>query len=168
MAYSSDSDLLIGNIPLPGYISPTKIVDDAADEIDSQLGFIYVTPISAYEGGPLTRPARLLLKRINNNLASGRLILQLASSDENRQVHAYGWQLIEEATAALKCIREGEVVLEGAERLPNAVTEAVTVPLIANVDSESSVEAFYDRIGNPNYHYPPVTGIYNNPDKLVG
>jgi hypothetical protein len=41
MAYSAVTDLLTGDLPLPSYVSPVKFVDDAADEIDSKIGFLY-------------------------------------------------------------------------------------------------------------------------------
>ena len=164
--YCATTDLLVGDIPLPTYIDPQKKVDDASDEIDSYLGYLYETPIDVSTTGPLARPARLLLKRINASLASGRIILAVASPEENRNLHAYGWSLVTEALTALTALAKGEPVLEGAIPAPNAAAEAVTVPLINNLDSESNVEAFYNRISNPAYSYlPPVT--YNYPDRLV-
>ncbi|HWI68184.1 MAG TPA: hypothetical protein VNS88_07365, partial [Nitrospiraceae bacterium] len=73
MGYSEVTDLLTGNVPTPAYLSPQKYVDDAADEIDSKIGFVYETPIDVTysSSNPVTRPVRLLLKRINNFLASG-------------------------------------------------------------------------------------------------
>src|SRR5689334_8522981 len=161
MAYSSPDDLLLGKIPLPTYIDAAKVVEDAAEEIDSKLGYLYVTPFNVSENdSPLSRPARLLLKRISNNLATGRLILAISSPEENKNLHAYGWSLVREATEALRCIAEGEVVLDGAPVLPTSGGEAVTTPLINNVDAESNVEAFYDRIANPNYLYGPLFPYY--------
>lgn len=168
MAYSAPGDLLMGKIPLPSYIDPQKVVDDAADEMDSKIGFLYQTPVDINElSSQLVRPARLLLKRINNNLATGRLILAIASPEENKNLHAYGWALVTEATKALECIAEGEVKLDGAPLVDTSGGEAVTTPLIDNLDAESNVEAFYDRLANPNYVYGPLLPYYRDPDKLV-
>jgi hypothetical protein len=167
-AYSAPGDLLLGGIPLPSYLDSEKIVQDAADEIDSKIGYVYTTPIDVSATSDLTRPAKLLLKRINNFLATGRLILQVASPEEDRNLHAYGWSLVKEATAALDAIASGEITLEGAPLEEGAAsTPASSVPLISNLDSESNVEAFYDRMANPNYAFLPPIDRYSNPDRLV-
>jgi hypothetical protein len=166
MAYSQTTDLLLGEIPVPSYINTQKVVDDAADEIDSKLGHIYTTPFNVTDPGPMSRPARLLLKRINNFLATGRLILAVASPEENQTLHAYGWSLIREATTALDAIINGDIPLEGAQ-VVTGTSLPVSTPLINNLDSESNVEAFYDRIANPNYFYPPPVSGWSDPDKLV-
>lgn len=168
MAYSSPDDLLLGNIPLPAYVDKQKIVDDASDEIDSKLGYIYETPFDVSETGPLVRPARLLLKRINRALASGRLILQIASPIEQAQLHAYGLSLVREAWEAIECIYKREVTIEGAELIedPN-IPQAATVPMISNLDAESNVEAFYNRAANPNYVFVAPYG-WIDPDRLIG
>lgn len=165
MAYSVVGDLLTGKIPTPDYLDLQKIVDDAADEIDSKIGVVYTTPIDISENGPVSRPARLLLKRINNFIATGRLILAVASPTENSQIHAYGWYLIREATTAINAIVRGDIELTGAT-LIEVATEPDALPLIGNMDVESNVEAFYDRIGNPNYHYYPASPL-SSPDRFV-
>ena len=170
MAYSEITDLLTGNVPTPAYLSPQKYVDDAADEIDSKIGFVYETPIDVTDSSsnPVSRPVRLLLKRINNFLASGRLLLAVDAGAETDRVHSYGLYLIQEAQMSLDLISSGKIDLEGAEVLP-AEQATVTAPLIHNVDEESNVESFYDRIANPNFVYFPlyVPGIPGNPDGLI-
>jgi hypothetical protein len=163
MAYSEVGDLLTGNIPTPDYLSPQKYVDDAADEIDSKIGFIYKTPVVITEENPVgtpnpvVRPVRLLLKRLNNFLASGRLLMAASAGGEDDRVHAYGWSLVQDATLALMQISEGKIPLEGVEPVEgddDGVT--VTAPLFYNEDLESNVSAFYDRIVNPDFQYFPV------------
>ncbi len=152
-AYSAVEDLLTGNIPTPVYLDSQKFVNDAADEIDSKIGFLYVTPIDIGDTD-IPRPARLLLKRINNFLASGRLILAAAAGQEDSQLHAYGWSLIQEATAAVNQIAMGEIPIEGAVKVDaDTDTAAVTAVIINNLDPESNVEAFYNRVMNPAYSY---------------
>lgn len=153
MAYCATADLVLGDIPLPGYINTSERVNDAADEIDSRIGYIYQTPINIEQGSPVERPARLLLKRINSHLASGRILLAIAAPSEQTSLHAYGWSLVKESLDALEQIKDGDIVLEGAPTAENAVQPAATVPLISNLDPESSVEAFYNRIANPDYSY---------------
>ena len=149
VAYCDPNDLVLGNIPLPGYIDAQQKVQDAADEIDSRIGHIYQTPVSMVESGSVSRPARLFLKRINAHLASGRIILAVASPTENSSLHAYGRSLVREAIEAIGNIVSGDLELTGAALVEGAEINPVGVPLISNVDPESNVEAFYDRIANP-------------------
>lgn len=151
--YSDVADMLTGNIPVSPGIG-TKYVQDAADEIDSVIGKIYKTPLNVAPGadetppgaGPMTRPSRLLIKRISNWLASGRLMLATSAGGEDDQLHAYALYLVKGATDVLMAIARGEVDLEGAEKQDEEGDEGVYGPLISNVDPESNVEGFYDRI----------------------
>lgn len=149
-AYCGIGDLLLGEIPLPGYLSPDKYVQDAADEIDSKIGHLYKTPVDL-EAPDLSRTAKLTLKRINAHLASGRLLLAVAAPDENRQLNAYGLSLVKEAIEALALIATGEYPLDGAEGMDGDTEMESSAPKISNLDPESSVEAFYDRIANPDF-----------------
>lgn len=146
--YSGVDDVKIGNIPLPRHISKEALVQDAADEIDSVIGFVYSTPVDMAEDGPTTRPARLLLKRISTHLVNGRLILESAAAQEDTQLHAYGLRLVTEAQASLAAIASREIVLEGADLL-DGQQQVVAAPLIANVDPISQVEAFYGHFTGP-------------------
>src|SRR3982751_5310702 len=134
VAYSASSDLLLGEIPIPSYIDKDKVVQDASDEIDSKIGHIFATPLNltGTGEGALSRPAALLIKRINNSLASGRLLLAIASPQEDSNLHAYGWSLIKEANEALYAICEGDIQLEGALANPTAPVQTGSTPLIAN------------------------------------
>lgn len=157
-AYSGTGDLLTGNIPTPSYLDPEKYVTDAADEIDSKIGFLYKTPVvfpqEGEDGYVESRPVRLLLKRINNFLATGRLLLATSAAGEDDQLHAYGASLVKDALSALDEIAQGKITLD-IERVESSIGQATT-PLINNVDPESHVEAFYDRIANPHFSFPHV------------
>lgn len=178
VAYCAVSDLLLGKIPTPAALDPAKYVQDAADEIDSKIGHLYETPIDLTEllvpppvplvdgGLKVSRPTRLLLKRINAHLASGRLLLAVAAPEEQRQLHAYAWSLVKEATAALDLIAAGDISLDGVDPI-NTTEGPVAKPLISNLDAESNVESFYDRIANPAYVYPLSERMYRMPDGLT-
>lgn len=155
-----------------------KVVQEAADEMDSRLGFLYKLPLRP-PAGALALPDYqvLLLKQINNKLASGRLIMQVAIAGEDRSLHAYGLRLVTEATNDLMLLANGEVSLS-AVRQP--VTEGVPdrTPAIFNHDEESAVDMFESAVMrrgesatwtpgkvaplNPSYQDPvyvdPVTG----------
>lgn len=146
-SYATLSDLLVGDVTLPSYVDQQKMLNDAADEVDSHIGFIYQTPIDFGQSG-LSRPVKLIIKRITAHLATGRLLLLLDSAGEDDRVHAYGQSLIKTAMDALQAIESGKIVLEGAT--PSDPTANVAAgPQIYNKDPESNVEAFYDRLANP-------------------
>jgi phage gp36-like protein len=144
MTYCGTDDLLVGSIPIPDYLNPEKVVSDAADEIDTYIGFRYTTPVVLAETAE-NRPAILLLKRINSHLASGRLLMEAAASSENVELNAYAKRLVDEALAALIAIRDGEIILGDAPILPGTEASA-TGPMQYNKDSRSMVDAFYDDI----------------------
>lgn len=149
--YCALTDLLKGDLDLPRYMGDgSQFVNMAAEDIDSHLGHIYLTPIEV-EDIPKNRPTTLMLKRINRLLASGRMVLDLAAAGEDSDLHAYGRSLVKEAMDLLEKIASGEIVLAGAERIDDVVDptgEHFTGPKIINQDSYSLVEAFYDRF-NP-------------------
>jgi hypothetical protein len=145
--------MVTGNIPVSP-VSAQKYVNDAADEIDSMIGKVYKTPVNMAPGpdetppgvGTMTRPSRLLLKRVSNWLASGRLMLSTAAGGEDGELHAYALYLVNSATSVLMGIARGEIELDGAEKQDPDGQQGVYGPLISNVDPESNVEAFYDKI----------------------
>lgn len=151
--YSSPEDLLLGNIPLRDDATQLKYCSDATDEIDSTIGFLYETPVDMTDDpGTVARPSRLLLKRINNFIASGRLILAYAAGTEDDNLNAYAQYLLGQARDALMKIASGDIVLQGAVTIGDGSENPVSSgPLFFNLDPESNVEAFYDRIVNPNY-----------------
>lgn len=156
--YSEVTDLLVGDIPLPKGLKPQKYVDDATAEIDSIIGFVYQTPIDLSEDSTVARPVRLLIKRLANNLASGRLILAMSTGGQRMELHAYGASLVSEATLVLQQIAAGDLLLPGVppvDATPGDPSDQFTGPQIANVDPESNVESFYDRIANPYYCFAP-------------
>lgn len=148
MAYCGVEDLLLNSVQLSTSLSRQRFVDDAADEIDSYLGWRYITPIDVLEGSAIPRPVRLTLKRVNAHLASGRLVLAAAMSSEDDDLHAYGRSLVNES---LKTVRE---MAEGSEFLPGVPVEEGNDrkisggPLLVTEDPVSLVDGFYDRF-NP-------------------
>ena len=144
MTYSEVEDLILGNIPTPA--NAQKYVDDGADEIDARIGFKYATPIVVGESAE-ERPVRLLLKRINNWLASGRLIMALDGGGEDDQLHQYGLYLVTEANKTLDQIVDGEIVLPGVDPASPS-SEIVTGPQMTTGDAYSLVEGFGEVFGN--------------------
>lgn len=146
--YSTVGDILLGDLPIPGYVDKQKYVDDAAEEMDSYIGYTYVTPIDMDTAGPVIRPARLLLHRIATHLSTGRLILALAVASEDKSLHAYGKSLVDESLAAVQKIVDREIPITGAISVSGSVVSP-SGPMITNVDSFSLVEDFYQWLSNP-------------------
>lgn len=163
VAYCTKADLLTGDIPLAGkYGDGTPFVQFAADEIDAQLGHIYITPIAFDESTPAktaaARPAKLLLKKINVLLASGRIILDMAAGGEDDNLHAYGKSMHDEAVLLLNAISSGRITLADAPIIADTTTRD-NGPTIANDDPYSLVESFYTQYRNP---YSSVMRPYDN------
>lgn len=164
-AYCDKADLLTGDIPLAGkYGDGTSFCQLAADEIDAQVGHIYTTPVTFVDDAdPKSRPAQLLLKKINILLASGRIILDMAAGGEDDNLHAYGESMRREAVALLNQISSGVIDLAGAEKLPDTADDLNTGPLVHNEDPYSLVEDFYKRSASPIGFMRPAMRPYDDP-----
>lgn len=147
--YCEVGDLQIGSIPAPSAPDKTldKYIAEAADEIDSYIGMRYSTPVVVDET-PVTRPVKLLLKRLNAWLASGRFILAADSSGEDDQLHQFGLYLVEQSIAALNAIATGQIVLPGID-LVEETDNKETGPASHFQDVESQVEGFGSVFGYP-------------------
>ena len=159
MAYSKVEDLLIGDMPVGVLTSKQKFVNDATNEIDSYIGVRYETPLNLEDTdpdtgwpNPIPRHVRLHIARINNHLASGRLILAVSAGGEDFQVQAYGRSLIEEAVLALRQIQDGSYDIEGAVQNPTEGEQRPRGPIIHNDDSESLIEGFYSLVSGRQPH----------------
>ena len=152
VAYCTIADLLTGSIPSGTYIDEAQYIQAAADEIDSALAMRYIVPV-VVPAIPQYAATTLLLKGINAKLASGRIITASAATGSQTETHAYGLFLIQQALEQLKMLTSGEYVLPGAPTATQPGNDTVPV-LISNVDAESQVEAFYNRVTG----YPPLPG----------
>lgn len=142
MAYSEVSDLMIGDTIIGGGVSKQAFINAAADEIDSKIGWLYVTPVAIPGSPALPRHEVLLLKGINNKLATGRLILTLDIAGEGTTLHAYGARLVKEAMDELLLVANGTLDLT-CPRIPLTATQASNrVPGVINLDEESLVLPF--------------------------
>lgn len=138
--YSEEGDLLIGDLPLGSAYPPAKFLEAASDEIDSYLGRVYDVPIDTTE----SEVVRLTLKRINNWLASGRLIMSVATAGQDSELHAYGWSLVKQAMDEIQMILTGDLDLPGLDVINTGSIESGSGPMVQNVDSVSRVDDFYE------------------------
>lgn len=162
-AYCEVTDLLVGNVPLPAYVDAQKFVDDAADEIDTHICQLYLTRVDVTDPTDTSRVAKLFLKRVNAHLASGRLLLSVAAPEEQKQLHAYAKSMVAESLLALEGVESGEYILEGAIPAEGLTEVPQSKALISNLDPESQVEAFYDRIANPDFVFTYADRYYRSP-----
>lgn len=153
MAYCETTDLLVGDTRLPTGLSASAFVNNAADEIDAALGFLYETPI-AVDSNAVNRPTLLLLKSINMWLATGRIILTISRTGEDNTLDALGRYYVNLAMQRLGDIVNGKIDLLGAIRTTTELDSFVG-PTIINAEEKSLVDAFYQE-------YNPGDGNYWN------
>jgi hypothetical protein len=147
--YSGADDLLLGDITLGSSVSKVNYVKAAGDEIDSRLGYVYELPFP----DDIAEHAKKLLKKINNNLASGRLIMAVAAGGEDSKLHAYGASLVQDAYNELALILNGTLPIDGATR--TGASDAQAGPTISNQDEFSATGAFeYEFFENPTQRGP--------------
>jgi phage gp36-like protein len=146
VAYCGEDDLLLNNVQLSTSLSRLRYVQDAAEEIDSYLGWRYVTPVDISETSPVPKPVKLTLKRLNAHLATGRLILAASMGIEDDNLHAYGESLVAATSSILKELSTGDL-LPGIPQEEVGDQKVTGGPSIANEDCDSLVESFYD--GHP-------------------
>jgi hypothetical protein len=172
-AYCAEEDLRTGDIAEPSYTSRVQYIKNAAEEIDTALGHLYVTPLNI-DPDAKYRPARLYVKKINWLLASGRMLTDVAAAGEMDNLHAYGKRLLDEAQVMLNQLVSGEVFLAGAELIepdPDAAKDW-TGPAIFNEDPVSLVQQFYEgrspyNLGVPGMYPMPYVRPYGYPDGAV-
>lgn len=159
-AYCKVTDLLVGDLELSARVDPQAFVDNASDEINSKLGYLYVVPIDT---NAVPNFIALRLKSINAKIATGRLIMAITSGGEDDTVNAYGLALYKEGTMDLACIVSGREELTGATAAATDTSTDGNAPSILVADAQSGVDAFYDYVNRPVFvpdFQPPWTPYY--------
>lgn len=163
--YCELEDLLIGQVRdrLPPQVVPNDFIEAASDEIDSKLGFVYVTPFIIDQGQSNSLPAfqAKLIRDICKKLASGRILLAATSAMEQSTIHAYGASLVRDAMVSLIAVANGDVRLsvirvdaDGNPRAsepdsPEKADRFAFIPGARNRDLRGGVEAFEDNFMTP-------------------
>ena len=151
--YSGVADLLLGDLLISATLDKARYVQDATDEIDACIGFIYELPLSPTPSGHI----QLTLKRCANLIASGRLVLAVGAGSEDGSLHAYGESLLREGRMILESIESGQIDL-GSIKKP--VHSEGNAPTILNADSTSAVDSFYAYVSAwPNPHSHDTSGV---------
>lgn len=168
MPYSKPENLLIGDIILPGSVDKSRWVQDASDEMDALLGWVYDLPLrkvgevvdpspTAENWKTLPLHQQLLLTQINNKLASGRLIMAIAMAGEDQQLHAYGLDLVRQAEAQLMLLANRTIELDAELIVPVDGEDYLSrIPSIKQHDDESLLAGFENTVlrGVPWYTRP--------------
>lgn len=124
----------------------TKFVNIAADEMDAELGFVYLLPITP-TGADIPTHVENILAKINRLIASGRLVLARNGSQEDA-LHGYGLSLLREGQELLCSIRDGGTQLTGIEKAgTQSGTDGGNAPTLIQGDTASGVDAFYGWMG---------------------
>lgn len=140
--YSTKQDLLLKGTEL-GDGEAEKFIALAADDIESALGRIYDIPLTPVAPATEFRPhIALLLKKISNLLASGRLIMASAANGDLDTTDAYGASLVREGTDLLQQIASGIIDIDAVG--PGGAVADDGGPILVNHDARSGVDAFYD------------------------
>jgi hypothetical protein len=161
--YCTPADINLGNLMyadegLEAYIN------EAADEIDGKLGWLYQTPIDM---DIVPRHEAKMLKTICRKIATGRAISTLAIPAENGAQHAYGLRLLQEGLDELHMIAGGDVPLsaprtdlEGDPNEPDGAghgAQDARTPTVLVADSESMLTQFHRSVfgGRPSFTFGP-------------
>lgn len=135
--YCEVPDLLIGDIKISSRLNQYDYINSAADEMNAKIGQVYQLPLDLTDAAPFVAP---LLKKINQFLATGRLIMALGQGEEWMTTHAYARELLKEGKAELENIFCGSTPLTGCPRLAGSFRS--NAPTVSNIDTASAVETF--------------------------
>jgi hypothetical protein len=157
MAYCEKSDLKYGQLPIAQVVDVNKYINDAADEIDIALGTRFITPVELdTDAHNEQRTLELILKKINSDIASGRVILAVTISNEDLQTNAYGMALLKAGCATLDALASGAYNYPGLVPLPGSPEERSNTIVVRNQDSQSGVDAFYQSVAPGGLYARPM------------
>lgn len=157
MTFSTTADLLLGDLELTREDLAQKYVDQAFDEMRAKLGWVYALPLRPAEPSnfaatedswqQLPDHEKLLLKDINNKIASGRYIMAQDVGGEDTTLHAYGYALLREGQSDLMALANGVVNLTAKRYvIEEEVLASARTPSIINEDEESLLLGFENSV----------------------
>lgn len=153
--YCTTDDLLIAsNFPLPIGFSSAQYVQLGTDEINIAISRLYKVPVVFGTADEQTKYAAtiLLLKQLNQFLATGRILMAIAAPGEDSELHAYAKSLVDRSCYILEEISQSKIILEGADANTNVPEDADFASphgMVFQLDDYSGVEAFYDIVTSP-------------------
>jgi len=150
--YCEDSEVKLGDLQPPRYVTIADEVQSAANHMNAYIGQIYKLPLPLDPSRIDHLPDILLLNKINKDLATGNIILAAAAGGEDDNLHAYGRRLVENAEKELARIAAGRTVIEAGELIEES-DQQPNGPIITNRDKVSYVDTFYKSSGTMNDPY---------------
>ncbi|AVP43202.1 head-to-tail adaptor [Gordonia phage Lidong] len=133
----------VQNIKLPTGVTWDSLAETASNEVDSNLGVRYVTPIQVSANDPTQKAAAYWLQNVTSMVAAGRLMLSIAAPGSQDTANSYGQYLLRNAQQLMNDVISGKVDLPGAEEVP-ANGSTIQGPTVLNQDAFSQVDLFYD------------------------
>jgi len=154
-ALTTDIDQILGKLPVSSGMDKQTFIDISAAEMHTYMLGIYTVPIHI-PSSVATATSGItsnILKSINQDLATGRLILALDTTMENQSIHEYGSWLVDKSITKLEEIRSQKFVLPGAP-IDTNLSDDIPRPgkvYASSPDSSSSFGISYNEIANQNY-----------------
>jgi hypothetical protein len=149
MTYSIDSDIRskFSHLTIPSGILVGNFREAAYNRVNAKLRKIYEVPITSID---ITDQA--VLKEIESNIAAGKIIMSVSTSDELTDIHQYGESLVKEGEFNIKELLKEDMVLSSlATRDADDSDETIDPPKI--LGSSADEHSTFDR---------PMSGIEND------
>jgi len=154
-ANTTDLDQILGKLPVSSGMSKQDFIDSAAAEMHTYMIGLYDVPITVPSSVATTVSGITsnILKSINQDLATGRLILALDTAGENETIHNYGSWLVDNSIDKLKQIKSQGIFLPGATLDTDRTDDVARVGRVdsSSPDSASYFNRNYNEIGNSTY-----------------
>ncbi len=127
MTYSTDNDVLrkISHIKVPSGLSISKFRDDAYVEINVEIRDLYVVPVASSDDTDMN-----YLKVIEQDLAAGKLLLDVSTVHQLEELHAYAEFLITKANDKIIKLSSQDIVLVSAGRNTDSSNDVIDPPII--------------------------------------
>jgi hypothetical protein len=159
-AVASDLDQILAKLPVASGVLRQGFLDAAEAEIHAATIGIYEVPIVVPSSVATTISGVTvgILKSIEQDLAAGRLLLALATSTENTEIHDYGKFLVDGAVAKLTDIKTQVLILPGAtldsdpnddKPRPSQISYSSPDGKDVAVDTGSYFNRPYEQVANP-------------------
>lgn len=146
--YSIDNDVSekYSHLTIPSGLSVPAYRSNAYNIINARLRTLYVVPIDSTDATDLG-----FLKIVESEMAAGKIIQAVATVHEAEGIHEYGDTLIKSAENLLKMMEGEKIILHGATRDTNDVSDVVNPPVLHG--SAADDYATFDR---------PMSGVEND------
>lgn len=152
-ASTTDMDQILGELPVSSGMDKQVFLDIAAAEMHTYMIGFYEVPVNipSSVATATSGVSSNILKSINQDLASGRLILALDTTGENATLHSYGEWLVTSSIKKLEDIKTQVLFLPGAPLDSDRSDDKARVSRVqvSSPDDSSYFNRSYNEIANP-------------------